>query len=206
MNLHEYQGKSILQKHGVTVQRGTRCCFRVDGVVLAAPPSCLAVRAVHLHDVDVFAHQMAREARAIGAGAFHADPHEGAGRPHPREQAPIALRRRRERRRAEDPPRGVDDRGDVEVLVRVDAARDALDVFSHAGICLPSLLRVMDRTTGRDGGQDTHGAGQGSYQVTFARPVGACPRPEPDRQISSKARDQSQTKGQTEPRPGTPPS
>jgi hypothetical protein len=29
--------------------------------------------------------------------------------------------------------------------------------------------------TGRDGGQDTQGAGARLYQVTFARPVGACP-------------------------------
>ncbi len=42
---------------------------------------------------------------------------------------------------------------------------------------------------GRDGGQDTQGAGQGSYQVTSARPAGATSSPLPglSRQINAKA-------------------
>jgi len=57
---------------------------------------------------------------------------------------------------------------------------------------LPSL-RCADGggTAGRDGGQDSHGAGQGSYQVTSVRPVGARHGQGTGRQISLKAPDQS---------------
>jgi len=57
-------------------------------------------------------------------------------------------------------------------------------------------------TTSRDGGQDAKDAAQGSYEVTFARPVGARPQREPGRQISQKAPSQSHAKGQTRPRRG----
>jgi hypothetical protein len=49
---------------------------------------------------------------------------------------------------------------------------------------------------GRDGGQDTHGAWQGSYQVTSARPVGApLDTARPSRQINAKAPAPSVAKG-----------
>ncbi len=45
------------------------------------------------------------------------------------------------------------------------------------GMLEPAFLSSDgDRTTGRDGGQDSHGADQGSYQVTSVRPAGARPR------------------------------
>jgi len=50
---------------------------------------------------------------------------------------------------------------------------------------MPAFLLVQwDGTTSRDGGQDAKDAAQGSYEVTFARPVGARLRREPSRQIS----------------------
>jgi hypothetical protein len=53
-------------------------------------------------------------------------------------------------------------------------------------------------TTGRDGGQDAYGAGQGSYEVTFARPVGA--RSATERADRSTTRHKaSHTQSQTRP-------
>ena len=50
----------------------------------------------------------------------------------------------------------VNDRGDVAVLVSVDAAVDADDLIRHDE-ALPSLLASGVGTTGRDGGQDSQG-------------------------------------------------
>jgi hypothetical protein len=50
---------------------------------------------------------------------------------------------------------------------------------------------------GRDGGQDTQGAWQGSYQVTSARPVGALPgTARPGRQINASAPAPFKTRGE----------
>jgi putative transposase len=71
-------------------------------------------------------------------------------------------------------------------------------------LVLPSL-RCADGggTAGRDGGQDSHGAGQGSYQVTSVRPVGARPGQETGRQINLKAPGQSHPESDL-PLPGDP--
>jgi hypothetical protein len=71
-------------------------------------------------------------------------------------------------------PERVDERGGVRVDVRVDAEDDlALDTWHGEQGAAPSDDGGGRAAIGRDGGQDTQGAGQGSYQVTFARPVGA---------------------------------
>ena len=60
---------------------------------------------------------------------------------------------------------------------------------------------MVEGTTGRDGGQDTHGAVQSSYQVTFD-PTGWCVIPPggQGRQISFKTHGRSQ--GGVRPCPG----
>jgi len=57
------------------------------------------------------------------------------------------------------------------------------------GIALLPHQGTDRATTGRDGGQDTHGASRKApYQVTSARPAGALPSPaEHGRQINAKA-------------------
>jgi hypothetical protein len=56
-------------------------------------------------------------------------------------------------------------------------------------------------TAGRDGGQDTHGAGQSSYQVTSARPAGATPWPQ-DQADRSLPRHTGQSSRGSDPIPG----
>jgi hypothetical protein len=61
---------------------------------------------------------------------------------------------------------------------------------------LPFIL-VVESTTSRDGGQDTQGVGQSSYEVTFVRPDGARPQGWADR--SETRHEAGITLSQTQP-------
>ena len=60
----------------------------------------------------------------------------------------------------------------MNLFMGVNATRDFSMTFLHDDTC-PFLLSNRLGTTGRTGGQDTHGAVQGSNQVTFD-PTGWC--------------------------------
>jgi len=124
---------------------------------LAPAPAGLAVGPVHLHHLDALSAQVAGQARPVGAGALHAHLHELAERAQPGEKLPIALGSGAEAGRVEDLAPLVDHGGYVDVFVGVHPADDNLRFAWHAGTCPPSL-RGWDDTTGRDGGQDSHGA------------------------------------------------
>ena len=56
----------------LAAERGAGRGLGVDGVGLAAAPSRLAVRAVHLDDLDTGRGEVPGEARTVGSGALHA--------------------------------------------------------------------------------------------------------------------------------------
>ena len=56
----------------LAAERGSRRGLGVDGVGFAAAPSRLAVRAVHLDDLDAGRGEVPGEARTVGSGALHA--------------------------------------------------------------------------------------------------------------------------------------
>ena len=58
---------------GVSAQRGAGGGFSVNGVGLAAPVAHLAVRSVHLHDLDLGVEQVPGEPDAVGTGALDAN-------------------------------------------------------------------------------------------------------------------------------------
>ena len=117
---------------GVAAQRCACCGLGVDGVGLAAPP-CLAVGAVDLDDLDAGGGETAGEASPVGSGSFHPYTHQRAERAHPVQQLLIAAGVGIEAGAAQQPPHGVDDRGDVGVFVGVDPAEDLGSVCCHDG-------------------------------------------------------------------------
>ena len=56
----------------LAAERGSGRGLGVDGVALAAPAARLAVRAVHLDDLDAGRGEVPGEARTVGSGALHA--------------------------------------------------------------------------------------------------------------------------------------
>ena len=68
---------------------------------------------------------MAGQPSAVGAGPLDPDAHHRAQRSQPAQKPRIAVAVRRERRRAQQPPRGVDRGGDMDVFVGVDPAEDS---------------------------------------------------------------------------------
>ena len=143
---------------GVAGERGARRGFGVDGVGLAGAAAHLAVGAVHLPRAHTRRCEVVGEAGAVAAGAFDADAAHVAPGGHPGGQFAVAGARRRERRRRQQRPRGVNSCGDMDITVGVHPADDFGAVLGHNGA---ALLRAqpIQGTTGRDGGQDTHGAG-----------------------------------------------
>jgi hypothetical protein len=150
-----------------------------------------------LEDFNPSSPQVSRQPGAIGAGSFNAHACEVTERSHPDQEPVIASFGGGELGRVEDLAPIVDDRRDVDIPVGIHPANDNLLLICHAWSCLPSAR--WDRTTGRDGGQDTHGAAQGSYQVTSVRPAGAHPWSGRGRQIICKARSQSHAWSQAPP-------
>lgn len=72
---------------------------------------------------------------------------------------------------AEKPADPVDEGRDVLLTVRVDAEDDFDRLIWHCVSRCSFAYSGDRRSYGRDGGQDTQGAGQSSYQVTSVRPV-----------------------------------
>ena len=126
---------------GLTVERGAGGSLGIDGVALASSAAGLTVRAVDVHDLDPLAGEVPGEPGAVAAGALHPDTDKFTVAAHPAEQLPVAGCRRLERRDVVYAAGLVDHRGDMKVLVGVDAAVDAGLRFGHAGVCLPSSRR-----------------------------------------------------------------
>jgi len=138
---------------------------------------------------DTLSAQVAGQPGPIGTGTLNAHLGQLAERAQSGEKLPIALGGGAEAGRVEDLALLVDDGGYVDVLVGVHPADDNLRFAWHAGTCPPSL-NGWDGTTGRDGGQDSHGADQDSYQVTSDRLVRVLGQG-PGRQITARAPGQS---------------
>ena len=152
---------------GTAVERGPRRCLRVDGVGLAAAAAHLAVRAVHIDDVDAGSREVPGEARAVGAGSLHADALDAAVAAEPSQQRRVAGGVRVERGAAQDPSGAVEDGGDMGVLVGVDPAE--YGGRSCVMMVMPPCGHLtVGGATGRDGGQNTHG-------VAYKAPIGSHP-------------------------------
>ena len=137
----------------------------------------MAVRAVHVHDVYAGLSEAPGETRSIGAGALHADTLDAAAAAEPSQQLRVAGGVRAERGRAQDPSGAVGQRR------RHGCACVCRPPPKTPGRCCcvkmvmpPCGHLTVGGATGRDGGQNTHGAAcKGSYRVTSIGPVGARP-------------------------------
>lgn len=172
----------------IAVEGGSGSSLGVHGVVLAPAPSGLTVRAADLHNLDVFAGEVASKPGAVASRPFDSHLDELAEATHPAQQPPVARGCRWPRRHVEDPAGLVHDGGDVEVLVGIHAAVDPGPRLGHAGRRLP-CSSVGIGTTGRDGGQDTQG-GLARLLSGHVRPTGRCASP-----IEAKPTDQEQGTG-----------
>ena len=121
---------------GVAGEGGARRGFGVGGVGLAAPAAGLAVGAVHLPHAHTRRCEVAGEAGAVAAGAFDADAAQRAQRRQPGGQFAVTGARRRERRRPQQRPRGVNSGGDMDITVRVHPTDDFSAVLGHNGAAL----------------------------------------------------------------------
>lgn len=157
------------------------------------PAPNLVVRPDHLHHLQASAHQMPGETHAIETGALHTDLDDRPESPHPAPRCAVTFWTRHKRLSAQHAARVVNDRGDVSVLVSVDAAVDAGDLIDHDE-ALPSLPASGVGTTGRDGRQDSQGA----------LPKAAMRSHPPDRSVRASSRDTESTDHQTAQGPVTP--
>ena len=121
---------------GVAGEGGARRGFGVDGVGLAALAAGLAVRAVHLDHLDARRGEVASQAGAVAAGAFDADTAHGAPGGQPGGQLAVAGGVRRERRRRQQRPGGINSSGDMDITVGIDPADDFNSVLGHNGAAL----------------------------------------------------------------------
>ena len=160
---------------GTAVERGPRRCLRVDGVGLAAAAAHLAVRAVHIDDVDAGSREVPGEARAVGAGSLHADALDAAVAAEPSQQRRVAGGVRVERGAAQDPSGAVEDGGDMGVLVGVDPAEYGGVVLCHDGDASLWSSHCRGRHRPRRRTEHSRCGLQGSYRVTSVGPVGARP-------------------------------
>ena len=138
---------------GVAGEGAARRGCGVDGVGFADAAAGLAVGAVHLHHTDAGRGEVARQAGAVAAGAGYADTAHGT----PGGQLAVAGGVRRERRCRQQRPGGINSGGDMDITVRVDPADDLGVLLGHNGAALLRAQTMDMGTTGRDGGQDTHG-------------------------------------------------
>ena len=157
------------------VEGGPRRGFGVDGVGLAAASAHLAVRAVHVDDVDAGSREVPGEARAVGAGSLHADALDAAVAAEPSQQRRVAGGVRFERDAAQDPPGAVKSGGNVGVLVCVDPAEDCGVVLCHDGDASLWSSHCWGRHRPRRRTEHSRCGLQGSYRVTSVGPVGARP-------------------------------
>ena len=99
-------------------------------VVLAALATIPSVRCRDLQDLDAGVLQVAKQPRAVGACCLDADAPKLAERAHPGEHLLVAVPGCCEALASENPVMLVDDGGDVEILVGIDAADDEAAVMS----------------------------------------------------------------------------
>ena len=121
---------------GVPGEGAARRGFGVDGVGLAGAAAHLAVGTIHLHHLDAGRGEVARQAGAVAAGAFDADTAHGTPRGQPGGQLAVAGGVRRERRRRQQRPGGINSGGDMDITVRVDPADDLGVLLGHNGAAL----------------------------------------------------------------------
>lgn len=120
----------------ISAQSRTRRGLRIDGVGLAAAAAHLTVRPHHLGHLDPDTAQMPAQPRPIRASALDPDSHQRPQAAQPLPQRPIARRVRPERRRAQQPPRLVHRRSDMNIFVSVDTPIDANRPSAMMNTCL----------------------------------------------------------------------
>jgi hypothetical protein len=114
-------------------------------------------------DLDAFLAQRAGEAGAEAGGALDAGLADRRALPGPRDQRAQAAPAGRERVGSDEAAEQIDDHDGVRVAVGVDAEDDLDGQAWHGGQRrLPSTQWTGRAAIGRDGGQDTQGAWQGS--------------------------------------------
>ena len=170
---------------GFAAQRGARRGFGVGGVGLAVAPPRLAVGTVHLHHRHADRGEVARQAGAVAAGAFHADDPQRTPGPQPGDEFAVAGHSRRERRRVQHPPRPVHGCGDVVVTMGVHPTDHFNRFLRHNGAALLRANQWVKGTTGRDGGQDTQGVSS-RLLSGHVRPTGRCASPTSTRPTDRK--------------------
>jgi hypothetical protein len=94
------------------------------GVGLARPPALLSVRSVDFDDLYAGSAQVAGQARAIRAGALHADLDDVSEALEPLEQRPVARTVRGEALRSKQSAEGIEGCCDVDVTMRIDTTGD----------------------------------------------------------------------------------
>jgi hypothetical protein len=95
----------------------------------------LSVGSADLVHLDTRRRQLANQPEAIGAATLDANRDQFAELGHPRPQLRVSGQGCLERGDAEETPGGVDDGGDVFILVGVDTADDeAVRVWHHVGV------------------------------------------------------------------------
>lgn len=119
----------------LSVERGTGGGDRVQRVVFAAPATGRAIGPRYLEHCDPGGAELPRDTGAVGAGLLDTDPVDRAEVAHPTDELPVALTRRRERSGAEHLAAQVNDRGSVQIFVRVDPAHDERLLGWHAAHC-----------------------------------------------------------------------
>jgi len=102
---------------------------RVGGIGLAGPTSRLAVRAVDLDHLDARRAQEPREAGTVGAGALYTDTCDRSERAQPTEELVVAGCGGLEALDTQQPADVIQRGSDVDVEMRVDAARDRTRAF-----------------------------------------------------------------------------
>ena len=128
---------------GLARQHRTRGCLGIGGIALvpsASPP----LGAKHLDHRHIVCGEMTRQARAVAAGAFHADALHAAQAAQPSPQLLIAGSRRRQRRCAQQPSRRIHRCCGVRVAVGVHPADNGSILIRHNRSALPGTL-PMDR-------------------------------------------------------------
>ena len=115
----------------------------------ASPP----VRPVDLDQLDLFAGQVAGQARAVGAGALHPDLDHATEAAHPGQQGPVPGRGGRELVIAQFPPILIQHCRVMSLAVSVHSAHDGSLLRCHAGLAVPSFADERGRHARPGSGQ-----------------------------------------------------
>ena len=131
------------------------------------PTARPALRAQHLDHGHILRGEMARQTRAVAAGALHPDTLHTAEAAQPSQQLLVARSRRRERRCVQQPPRRVDGRCRVRVAVGVHPAYDDPLLIWHNRSALLGTLQWTGHHRPERRTEHSRRLNRGSYQVTF---------------------------------------